>query len=378
MQAPRELPLSDAGLLPEMAESLLSYPVLVGHGALEAASDLCKPFQTVALLADETVLALHGKKLGALQGLPTFVLPSGESHKDWAQLGQVLDFMADAGLSRDSLLLTFGGGVTGDMGGLAASLFKRGLSVAHMPTTLLAQVDASVGGKTAVNLSAGKNLAGTFHAPRFVLADLQVLATQDLQDWRSGLGEVVKAVLLAKPSLFEELERIATSVASPGGTDPEALGSLIKACIRTKAQWVQSDPTELGPRKALNLGHTFGHAIEHATGFGTVPHGIAVALGLGLAVRASHSQGMLIQTDLEQRLMDLLKTLGLPRSWSEWNAGKAATLDSDAFLKGLAQDKKGQVSKPRFVLPQAIGKVQWDQEIEAQSLRTTIEDWLSQ
>ena len=140
---------------------------------------------------------------------------------------------------------------------------------------------------------------------------------------------------------------------------------------------MQSDPTELGPRKALNLGHTFGHAIEHATGFGTVPHGIAVALGLGLAVRASKTQGMLMQTDLEQRLMGLMQALGLPRSWSEWNDGKTSTLDSDALLKGLAQDKKGQVSKPRFVLPQALGKVQWDQEIEEQSLRAMFEDWLS-
>ncbi|MDF1837326.1 MAG: 3-dehydroquinate synthase [Planctomycetota bacterium] len=366
METPRELPLSDAAILPDSAESMLAYPVLVGTGAIEAASDLCRAFPKVALIADETVLRLHRSRLGALENLPTFVLPSGEVHKDWAQLGQVLDFMADAGLSRDSLLLTFGGGVTGDMGGLAASLFKRGLAVGHMPTTLLAQVDASVGGKT----------AGTFHAPHFVLADLDVLETQALHEWQSGLGEVVKTALLARAPLFEELEHAAPMLGRPDG-DRASLASIVLASIRTKAQWVQTDPTEQGSRKALNLGHTFGHAIEHAAGYGVIPHGIAVAMGLVLALRTSHRAGVLTNEDLEPRCLDLLKTLGLPRTWSQWSAARHHTITTDAIIQGLAHDKKGAFSNPRFVLPQTFGKVLWDQEIDEKSLRQIIGDWLA-
>lgn len=375
METPRELPLSNASTLPDSAESLLTYPVLVGRGATQAAADLCRPFPKVALIVDETVLRLHRGKLGNLEYLPTYVLPSGESHKDWNQLGQVLEFMAEAGLSRDSLLLTFGGGMTGDMGGLAASLFKRGLSVGHMPTTLLAQVDASVGGKTAINLPAGKNLAGTFHPPRFVLADLDVLETQALHEWRSGLGEVVKTALLAKPPLFEELESAAQSIGDPTGN--EALESIVLACIRTKAQWVQADPTEQGSRKALNLGHTFGHAIEHALGYGVVPHGIAVAMGLTLAFRASRAAGVPVQEDLEARCAQLLQNLGLPRSWSEWEGSALVPLDTESIMGGLAHDKKGAVAKPRFVLPQSLGKVLWDQKLDDSTLRKLIGDWLA-
>lgn len=377
METPRERPLSDAARMPESAESLLAYPVLVGTGAIEAAVELCKPFNKVALLADQTAFELHGHRLGTLSNLQTHVLPSGETNKDWQNLGQVLDFMSGAGLSRDSLLLTFGGGVTGDMGGLAASLFKRGMSVGHIPTTLLSQVDASVGGKTAINLPAGKNLVGTFHAPRFVLADLDVLNTQDLREWHSGLGEVVKTSLLARAPSLARLEAAAPLVAQPGGDGSEALGLLIQDCIRTKAQWVQSDPTEIGSRKALNLGHTFGHAIEHATKFGTVPHGIAVGMGLVLAIQVSRQAGVLAQEDLEPRMLNLLKDLGLPRYWSEWEGHAGTPLDADALIEGFAHDKKGAVAQPRFVLPQALGKVLWDQKIDSHILHSTLEKWLA-
>ncbi len=377
MTTERELPLSDAGFPVDSAESMLSYPVLVGARAIEAAGELCRPFEHVALLADETVLGLHGERLGDLCNLPTFVLTPGEANKDWKHLGQILEFMSSAGLSRDSLLLTFGGGMTGDMGGLAASLFKRGMSVGHIPSTLLSQVDASVGGKTAVNLPAGKNLAGTFHPPRFVLADLDVLRTQDLNEWRSGLGEVVKTALLARAPLFEELEKAALSIANPQSADYETLSTLVQACIRTKAQWVQTDPTEQGSRKALNLGHTFGHAIEHATGYGTVPHGIAVAMGLVLAMNASKASGTLLEHDLQERVLQLLQNLGLPRSWKECPKSEQTPLSTRSLVQGLAQDKKGQVAKPRFVLPQAIGKVLWDQELETTTLNAVIDGWLA-
>ncbi len=376
MKTDRELSLSDAGIAVDSAESMLSYPVLVGAGAIEAATELCKPFQRMALVADKTVLELHGERLGGLRDLPIFELTPGEANKNWERLGEILEFMSTTELSRDSLLLTFGGGMTGDMGGLAASLFKRGIAVGHLPSTLLSQVDASVGGKTAVNLPAGKNLAGTFHPPRFVLADLDLLKTQSTNEWRSGLGEVVKTALLARAPLFEDLESVAPSLTEPGRANTKTLTSLVRACIRAKAQWVQADPTEQGSRKALNLGHTFGHAIEHAAGYGAVPHGIAVAMGMILAVRASRAHGTLLQEDLEERLTQLLRNLGLPCNWSEWSKGEQAALSVQSLIEGLAHDKKGQVAKPRFVLPQAVEKVLWDQELDPNTLSAIIEAWL--
>ncbi|MCA9001003.1 MAG: 3-dehydroquinate synthase [Planctomycetes bacterium] len=366
-------PQSGAATLPEALE--LNYPVLVGAGAIEAAAEFCAPFDRVALLADETALGFHKDRLAGLHGVPTQVLPPGESSKEWTQLGQVLDFMADVGLSRRSLLLTFGGGVTSDLGGLAASLFNRGTSVGHLPTTLLSQVDASIGGKTAINLSAGKNLAGTFHAPRFVLADPSVLATQAVEEWQSGLGEVVKSALLARPRHFQTLEDAAGTIQSPNGAQTPEMAAIIQSCIQTKAQWVQEDPTEQGARKALNLGHTFAHALEHLAGYGEIPYGIAVGMGLVLATQTARAMGVLEEEDLEPRLLDLMKTLGLPRYPSEWKASSALNWNADLWIASFAHDKKGSVAQPRFVLPVRLGRVLWDQKVDSDLLRDVIDRW---
>ncbi|MEZ6003082.1 MAG: 3-dehydroquinate synthase family protein [Planctomycetota bacterium] len=361
----------------EDAEQVPSYPILVGDRARLAWKELAAPFRGVALLADATVWDLHGAEVPGLADLPRFLLPSGESSKDWQHLGEVLGFLADADLGPGSLLLTLGGGVVSDLGGLAASIYKRGMAVAHMPSTLLAQVDASVGGKTAVNLPQGKNLVGTYHMPAFVLMDPEVLRTLPIEEWRSGLGEVCKTALLARRPVLHQLEDTAASLSDPTKAGSRAIESIVRASVRTKAQWVEADPTEKGCRKALNLGHTFAHAIEHAAGFGTVPHGIAVAFGLQLALRASADRDMLFDQSLTERIPALLGALGLPRSWRTYSSRLGIDLTVEDLMQGLAHDKKGDVRKPRFVLPLEAGRVVWDIELEPDHIEQLWRGFLS-
>lgn len=349
----------------QSTENLLAYPVLTGAEARLAWRDLVRPFARVALVADEHVWALHGASMPGLEELPRHLVPAGEKAKTWAQLGSLLDFLGHAQASRDSLLLTLGGGSVSDLGGLAASLFKRGMAVAHIPTTLLGQVDAAIGGKTAVNLDAGKNLVGTFHAPRFVLADPAFLRTLSHEEWRSGLGEVVKSALLAKAPVWQTLDQHAQALRTPAGLGDEALSRLVAGCVVTKAQWIQPDPTENHARKALNLGHTFGHAIEHAAGYGRVPHGVAVALGLRLAVEASARSGRLADPQLPGRVETLLQRLALPLCWADCEAGASEPLTLDALRTGMHHDKKGAAGAARFVLPIDIGRVLWDVPLPA-------------
>ncbi len=348
----------------QSTENLLAYPVLTGPGARSAWRDLSKPFPRVVLLADAKVWELYRDSLPGMEALPRWEVSGGEGAKTWTQLGQVLDFLAQAGASRDSLLLTLGGGSISDLGGLAASLFKRGVAVAHLPTTLLGQVDASIGGKTAINLASGKNLVGSFHAPRFVLADPDFLPSLPQTEWQSGLGEVVKSAMLAQAPVWSWLGEQAEALRTPAAVDPETLARIVAACVVTKAQWIQPDPTESHARKALNLGHTFGHAIEHAAGFGQVPHGVAVAFGLRLAVAASARTGRLTRPELAGELDERLEALGLPLRWTDWlppeTSAPVPEWTLDALRAGMHHDKKGQAGAPRFVLPLDIGRVLWD------------------
>lgn len=343
-------------------ENLLSYPVLAGPGAVRALEELTSPFSRVVCLADSRVWELHANSSELWQRWPSCLVPSGEACKEWSQLQRVLDFLADSGCDRKSLLVTFGGGSVSDLGGLAASLFKRGIAVAHAPTTLLAQIDASIGGKTAINLPAGKNLVGSFHAPQFVTADSNFLRTLPLDEWRSGLGEVVKTAMLARKPIWQLLQDKKQALRSAITPDADTLRELVAACVVTKAQWVQSDPEEAGSRKALNLGHTFGHAIEHAAGYGKVPHGIAVAMGLGLALEASARTKRLCAPRLTEELRVMLNDLEVPAQWHEHSD---APLTLKGLEQGMAHDKKGGVSDPRFVLPLDLGRAQWDVKLDA-------------
>ncbi len=329
-----------------------SYDVLVGAGVSGEVRSHRRGRDRVAVLADRRVASLHGP---LLDGAPTLEVEAGEGLKTMEGLGRTLDFCAASGLSRRSLLIAFGGGTVGDLGGLAASLFKRGLDVLQVPTTLLAQVDASVGGKTAINLPSGKNLAGTFHHPAGVLCDTNLLVTLDDAELASGLGEVIKTAILGGDETLALVEQLIPRLLE---RDPAALAEVVEACVSVKAQVVLSDPEERGPRRALNLGHTFAHAIEHAAGFGAVPHGVAVGVGLALAAQASE-RTLGAPEALTRRTVRLLDRAGLPCSLEALRAayGLGERLTPAALRGGLDHDKKGEVGAPEFVLARGEGDV---------------------
>ena len=330
-----------------------AYEVHVGAGALEGAGEWVRRHERRALLVDARVEALHGARLAAFEIESSLALAPGEERKSMRELEGVLDFLAEARLDRGSLLVTFGGGVVSDLGGLAASLFKRGIDVLHLPTTLLAQVDASVGGKTAINLKAGKNLAGSFHQPVAVFCDTLTLATLDERELASGLGEVLKTAWIGGESALARLEALAPSLLRK---DPEALAAVVRDCVATKARVVAEDPLERGPRRVLNLGHTFAHAIEGAAGFGAIPHGVAVAVGIGLAFELAARLKLLEDPACVERQRRLSAALKLPTRLAELERASGRALASTALLGALDQDKKGRVGLPEFVLPRRAGE----------------------
>lgn len=335
------------------------YEVAIGPGALGAARR--ERAARTALICDERAAALHRAGLAGFDGCPELALPAGEAAKDLAVLARALDFLAASELDRASRVVVLGGGAACDLGGFAASVYLRGIEVVLCPTTLLAQVDASVGGKTAVNLAAGKNLAGTFHQPRAVFTDTSVLATLDEREYRSGLGEVVKAAILDGPELFARVEALTPRLVA---RDAGALQEVVAACVRFKARVVASDERERGPRRALNLGHTFAHAIEHAAGYGAIPHGVAVAAGISLALEASRAAGVLDDRELPRRVGALLARLGLPASLAELRRESGRALAADELCAAMRLDKKSRDARPRLVLPRALGRVEIDVEVE--------------
>lgn len=333
------------------------YDVHVGAGALTNVAPSIAHASSCAVIADQRAFELHGDKLGTLSRLARLDLPRGEAAKDFPVLERALEFLAREQLDRSACVVVFGGGAACDLGGLAASLYMRGIGVVHCPTTLLAQVDASVGGKTAINLSTGKNLAGTFHQPRAVFADTSTLETLDEDQLRSGFGEIVKTALICAPSLFERVEASTRALLA---RDRNVLTELIASCVRVKASVVASDERDFGARKVLNLGHTFGHAIETAAGHGRVPHGVAVAVGVVLALRTSCEIGLANDAKLLERTQALLERLRLPNSLGELRARSRLRLTADELLDAMRSDKKGRRAEPLFVLPRAIGSLELD------------------
>ena len=341
------------------------YEVLVGRGVLaEVAKSLPDDGHGV-VLSDKNVLPLHGHRLQGLAGLSALSLEPGEGSKSLTVLERVLNFLVEAGLDRRSTLITLGGGVVGDLGGLAASLYMRGIGLVSCPTTLLAQVDAAVGGKTAVNLAGGKNLAGTFFQPRAVFADPETLATLGDDDFRSGLGEVVKTALVGDEELLLLLEERAGELLR---RDPDLMAAVVVRCVRVKGELVARDEREAGERKKLNLGHTFAHAIEHAAGFGAVPHGEAVATGLGLALLTSARLGLLRDPDLPERVSRILERLGLGTTLDSLRARYDLALAPGELLVGMRHDKKGGVGEPALVLPERVGSLALDQRADRELL----------
>jgi 3-dehydroquinate synthase len=330
-----------------------SYDVVVEAGALGRSGDIVRgtaPSDRCALVADENVVGLHGGAARtALEAAGYDVLgvtlPAGEAHKTLDTVRRVYDALLDARLERRSPVIALGGGVTGDTAGFVAATYLRGVPFVQCPTTLLAMVDSSVGGKVGVNVPQGKNLIGAFHQPVAVVADPLVLSTLPLREVCCGLAECVKHAIIADAALFDFIEDNADAILR---LDARVVTELVRRNVEIKAAVVAADEREAGVRAHLNLGHTFGHAIEATTGYGPIQHGEGVALGLIAAGEVAARQG-LCDADLPRRVRSLLSRLGLP---------VCAALAGDAdLMAAMRLDKKVRDDRIRFVLPKRIGAV---------------------
>jgi 3-dehydroquinate synthase len=326
----------------------------LGAGALERAAPALREWtagRQAFVVSSPAIAAAQGPLVEAIEGLAEparrLLLPDGEAAKTLASAEALWTAMLDAGGTRDSRVIAVGGGSLTDVAGFAAATFLRGIGLALVPTTLLAQVDAAIGGKTAIDLPAAKNSVGAFWHPALVVADSRPLATLDPAEWRSGLVEVVKIAAATDPRLFERLEEVVDGLApgpcaGGGGHLEEVVGAAIDAKIRI----VESDPAEAGPRRVLNLGHTLGHAIESALGYRRLRHGEAVAYGLLFALRLAAARGA--SPDFAARCEALLARLGMP---------PLPPLDPERVMAALRHDKKARRDGLRWILPMDLGRV---------------------
>lgn len=351
-----------------------SYDVVVGRGVLAELGSRLAPLAKgrTVIVTDETVAALHGP--AALASLDAagikarlLTVPPGEGSKSFAELDRVLDRLIAFGLDRRDLVVALGGGVVGDLAGLAAALFMRGIDFVQVPTTLLAQVDSSVGGKTAIDTPRGKNLIGAFHQPRLVLADIDVLATLPERQLRSGWAEVLKHGLICDADFFDWLAGEGADGAAGG---PEALHHAVVRSVEIKSAIVGEDEKEAGRRALLNLGHTFGHAIEAELGFdeNALAHGEAVALGCAMAFRYSVAQGLCAAEDAA-RVEIVFEEAGLPTRLSQ-----AGAFSAQALLDRMAGDKKAEGGALTLILARAIGETFVDKAVDAGTLLAFLEE----
>ncbi len=342
-----------------------AYEIHIGAGMLARAGGLAAALQPtrVFVLSHPTVVRLHGEALLSSFAPPRpelIFVPAGERHKSLRQAARLYDELLARGADRRSLIVTFGGGVIGDLGGFVAATYMRGLRFVQIPTTLLAQVDASVGGKVAVDHPRVKNLIGAFHQPSLVIADTAVLRTLPAWEYRSGLAEVVKHGVIADAGFFSWLERSTAAVAS---RDPEVLTAVVRRNCEIKAAVVAEDEKEAGRRAILNFGHTVGHAVESLTGYRAFRHGEGVAVGMVAAARLAESLG-LCSPEVGDRIADLLTALRLPT--------RLPALSSDELLATMRSDKKAVGGSTRFVLPRAIGRVEIVDEVPESALRAAL------
>lgn len=330
-----------------------TYEVEIGAGLLASIGDrtdallaggLRSGKQRAFVVSSPEILKLWGQQL--FSGFPSeptlLTVPSGEAHKRLPTVERLAEEMAEAGADRDSILLAFGGGVIGDMAGFLAATYMRGIRYVQVPTTLLAQVDSSVGGKTGVNLAAGKNLAGAFHHPLAVYADTVTLTTLPPAELRAGLQESIKAGIIRDPELFTFLERERDRVLAG---DMNALSRVVADSVRVKAEVVSADERESGLRMILNLGHTLGHAIEAATRYEQLLHGEAVAWGMIAAVRIAAAR-LLISNAESDRMERLIRAYGPMQAFHA---------DAEQLVALTAKDKKNRSGARSFVLPTRIG-----------------------
>ncbi|MDX5445480.1 MAG: 3-dehydroquinate synthase [Zoogloeaceae bacterium] len=328
-----------------------AYPIHIGRGLLSDAGLIAPHLKTrrAFIVTNDVVAPLYLDRLRAtLEGagirVDQAVLPDGEAHKDWATLNLVFDALLRARCERSTTLIALGGGVIGDMGGFAAATYQRGMPFIQIPTTLLAQVDSSVGGKTAINHPLGKNMIGAFYQPRLVLADINTLDTLADRELSAGLAEIIKYGLIRDVPLFEWLEG---NIERLLARDPEALTYAIERSCANKAEVVAADETEQGERALLNLGHTFGHAIETGLGYGEWLHGEGVAAGTVMAATLSQRMGMLPAADIP-RIVRLFERAKLPV--------RGPNMPVSRYLDLMASDKKVEEGKLRLILMERIGK----------------------
>ncbi len=333
------------------------YDIHVGHGILAEAGALLKPLARgpVPVVTDATVGEIHLAAFlnfcdkSGIDARPV-VMPPGEGSKSFSVLEKLSGALLDAGVDRGGLIVALGGGVIGDLTGFAAGILKRGVAFAQIPTTLLAQVDSSVGGKTAINAAQGKNLIGLFHQPRIVIADTALLATLPRRELLAGYAEVVKYGALGDADFFEWLEVNGTKALAG---DSDALIHAVAHSCRMKAAIVARDERETGERALLNLGHTFGHALEAVTGFSNrLIHGEGVAIGMALAFRLSVHLGLCPGQDAD-RFVRHLQTAGLPSMISDIPGPRPTT---DALIAAMGHDKKVTDGKLTFILLRGLGR----------------------
>ncbi|HEX7341509.1 MAG TPA: 3-dehydroquinate synthase [Rhodanobacteraceae bacterium] len=350
----------------DVALGARTYPIHIGPGLLDddARWRAAIRGRHVLIVSNATVAPLYLARIEA--GLTdlhhaSVILPDGEAYKTLHSFEVILDALAELGATRDACILALGGGVIGDMAGFAAATWMRGIDFVQMPTTLLAMVDSSVGGKTGVNHAAGKNLIGAFHQPRAVIADTSTLASLPEREYRAGLAEAIKHSALGDAGFFDNLETLAPALLA---RDAAALSELIAHSCRFKAGVVARDETEQGERALLNFGHTFGHALEAEAGYGTLLHGEAVAIGMCLAAKLSTKLGMADAADGE-RLSVLLAACGLLTALP-------ADVNTDALIERMRMDKKNRADSLRLILWRGIGKAEIVDPVQATDIRAML------
>lgn len=344
-----------------------SYPIYIGQNLMNDSEALSRYLlkKRILIVTNETVAPLYLNQIQEVMvsfgEVESVILPDGEQFKDLAHLDAIFTALLQRNYGRDSVLVALGGGVIGDMTGFAAACYQRGIDFIQIPTTLLSQVDSSVGGKTAVNHPLGKNMIGAFYQPQLVLIDTQCLHTLPAREFAAGMAEVIKYGIMWDCEFFQWLEN---NVQALKRLETEALVYAISRCCEIKADVVSQDETEQGVRALLNLGHTFGHAIEAEMGYGNWLHGEAVAAGTVLAAQTARSLG-LIDESIVCRIVQLLQAFDLPVSAPE-------SMDFDSFIQHMRRDKKVLGGQIRLVLPTGIGQADVFSQVTESTLEQVI------
>ncbi len=349
-----------------------SYTISIGKALLSKLGSECRRLQLgrcCAVITDDNVAPHYGdvalNRLKSAGFDPILIpVPAGETAKNLKGVASCYDRLAEHRLERKSFVVALGGGVVGDLAGFVAATYLRGVDFVQVPTTLLAQVDSSVGGKVGVNLKAGKNLVGAFYQPRFVLCDLDTLETLPVREYRSGLAEVIKYGIIADAELFKRLEQVMPKLIQ---REPDALSSVVARCCQIKSGVVGQDETESGLRAILNFGHTIGHALEAISGYDTFLHGEAISIGQVFAARLSAELLGLPQRDV-QRIVDVFEKAGLPTHI------KLSDVQREKLFDAMRHDKKVSDGVIKFVLANKIGQVSFGQAVPDEMIEKVLNE----